>query len=320
MKGSKRLLLVLLVIAVAATVIVLRSKHTPAPAPESPPPDHAAQSHPAAPAPVVPPPATVAEHPTATQPSATPSVAPSTPPALPTPPVAKADTPPSYSAAVNAAVERFKDASIPIEERMNDVQALARKGDAEAIGTLMALGSEDTYLNYLAVEALAKAKSADVAPYLQAKLQDRDPRIISAAVKGLSAQLGETAVPDIAKTMVANRKRDDGYQDTVCAACVDALAATQSSTAIPALGAELADTVGYTLQHDYGSRVVQALKTIDDSAAKPALEAYVARLKQQLAGMSGHPMGETYLKGKIDEAMKVIDELGKQAASGQLSP
>jgi hypothetical protein len=66
--------------------------------------------------------------------------------------------------------------------------------------------------------------------------------------------------------------------------------------------------------------VVQALKTIDDSAAKPALEAYVARLKQQLAGMSGHPMGETYLKGKIDEAMKVIDELGKQAASGQLSP
>lgn len=319
MKGSKRLLLVLLVIAVAATVIVLRSKHTPAPAPESPPPDHAAQSHPAAPAPVVPPPATVAEHPTATQPSATPNVAPSTPPAPPTP-VAKADTPPSYSAAVNAAVERFKDASIPIEERMNDVQALARKGDAEAIGTLMALGSEDTYLNYLAVEALAKAKSADVAPYLQAKLQDRDPRIISAAVKGLSAQLGETAVPDIAKTMVANRKRDDGYQDAVCAACVDALAATRSSTAIPALGAELADTVGYTLQHDYGSRVVQALKTIDDSAAKPALEAYVARLKQQLAGMSGHPMGETYLKGKIDEAMKVIDGLGKQAASGQLSP
>jgi len=234
-------------------------------------------------------------------------------PAPVTPATSAATTrPPSYPPDVLAVVAHFKDTSVPIEDRQNEVAALAKKGDGEAAQILMALGSEYTYLNFMAVEGLANIKDPAIAPYLKDRLQDKDHRILAAAVKSLAAQIGEGAVADIAKVIVSNRKREDGYQDTVCGACVDALATTRSPQAIPILGAELAETVGFTLQHDYGSRVVQALKTINDPAAKPFLQAYVDKLTKQMDGMAENPMGQVYLKGKIDEAMQVAQGLGSK--------
>jgi hypothetical protein len=207
-------------------------------------------------------------------------------------------------------VRHFEDAGVPVAKRLADLAELEKKGDAEAAAILMALGNEPTYLNYAAVQALGGVKAAGVAEYLAGKLADPDPRVICAAVKSLVRQRGDAAVGDIAATVKANRQRPDGFQDTVCAACAEALGETRSAQAVPVLDAELRETVGTTLQHEYGSQVVRALAATGRTEAKPVLLAYAERLSRELSKYDDNPMGKRYIEGKIAEARQAADGLG----------
>ena len=213
------------------------------------------------------------------------------------------------SAEARRNVERFADASVPVARRLAALDELARKGDRASAETLMAVGDEITYLNYAAVEALGKVKTAEVAEYLAGKLADPDSRVLCAAVRSLAAVDGEKAVAPISRVLQANRSRPDGHHDDVCGACVEALGAIGSSRAIPALAAEFEQTFGVTLRHDYGSKLVKALKQIGDPAARPALLAYAERLAKEEAGMADNPMGQSYLQAKVKEARDAAESL-----------
>ncbi|MDI6775328.1 MAG: hypothetical protein QME60_08075 [Verrucomicrobiota bacterium] len=206
----------------------------------------------------------------------------------------------------------FKNAAIPAAERLGHIEELARRGDDLAMNILKALGDEDTYLNYEGVEALGKVKGrADVAEYLKGKLAAPDSRMLCAAVRSLAAIEGESAAPAIAGVLNANRTRPDGHHDNVCAACVESLAAIRAASVIPILKAEFEETVGVTLLHEYGSKLVKALRDIGDPAGRPILLAYVDRLVKEEQAMTDNPMGREYLRDKIREAHDAAAALGK---------
>jgi hypothetical protein len=209
------------------------------------------------------------------------------------------------------AVARFVDASIPVSQRMAEIDQLGQRGDAAAVQILMTLGDTYTYLNFAAVEALGRVKTPEVARYLAGKTSDKDPKIVAGAMQSLAQVQGAEGIPVIAATLAANRQRPDGFQDTVCAAGVKALGEIGSPKAIPALAEEFEKTVGKTLQHEYGSQVVAAFKAIGDPAGVPALEAYAHRLQTQRDGMDKNPMGQHYLEGKIKEVRDAIACLRK---------
>lgn len=209
-------------------------------------------------------------------------------------------------AAIAASIARFADASIPVSQRMAEIDQLGQRGDAAAMQILMKLGDTYTYLSYKAVETLANIKTPEVAKYLAGKTTDNDPRIVSCAVQSLARVQGSEAVAAIAEVVAANRQRPDGFQDMVCAAGVKALGEIGSAQAIPPLAEEFEKNVGKTLQHEYGSQVVAALKAIGDRAGVPALEGYAARLRQQKDAMSDNPMGQRYLEGKIKEVEDTV--------------
>lgn len=214
--------------------------------------------------------------------------------------------------AIRRQVEHFQDPMVDVDVRQKELEDLAARADAAAIEILKALGSEHTYLNSAAVELLGKVNGrADVADYLREKLTNADPRVLSAAVRSLAQQQGAAAVGAIEKVIRNNRRRQDGFEDTVCAACVQALAETKSPAAIPVLEAELRESVGPILNHDYGSQVVAALLAIGDPKAQSVLLAYADRLSQVLARADGNPLGRTYVEGKIKEAREAAALLGK---------
>jgi HEAT repeat protein len=189
---------------------------------------------------------------------------------------------------------------------MSEIDQLGQRGDAAAVQILMTLGDTYTYLNFQAIEALGRVKTPEVARYLAGKTGDKDPKIVAAAMQSLAQVQGAAGIPVIAATLAANRQRPDGFQDTVCAAGVKALGEIGSPQAIPALAEEFEQTVGKTLQHEYGSQVIAAIKAIGDSAGVPALEAYALRLQTQRDAMSKNPMGQHYLDGKLAEVRAAI--------------
>lgn len=208
-------------------------------------------------------------------------------------------------------VRYFEDAGVPVTKRLAELAELAGKGNFDSATLLMTLGSEHTYLNYAAVQALGGVKAAGVREYLVGKLADPDPRVVCAAVKSLVQQRGEAAVGDIAVTVKANRRRADGFEDTVCAACAEALGETRSAQAVPVLESELKEAVGVTLQHEYGSQVVRALAATGRLEARPVLLAYADRLSRELPKYDDNPMGKRYVEGKIAEARQAAERLGR---------
>lgn len=209
-------------------------------------------------------------------------------------------------------VAHFEDSVIPVPQRLQELKDLAKRGDALAVAVLEALGNEETYLNYAAVEALGQIHAPGVLEYLQAKTTNPDARVICAAVSSLAAIEGAAAVPQIGVVLQANRARPDGHQDIVCGTCVVALGTIGSAAGVPLLATELRETYGYSLSHSYASQVVQAMQAIGDPSGIPALLAYVARLTVEKQKMAGNPMGLEYLDGKISEAQKAVAALQKK--------
>jgi hypothetical protein len=221
-------------------------------------------------------------------------------------------TPPTPQ--VLAAVRSFGDALTPLEDRRERIRDLAAQGTDDALAILMALGNAETYLNWAAVEALGDCTNTAVEPYLLGKLDHPDPRVLAAAVVSLAKVAGERAVADIAATLARNHVRPDGHEDMVCGACVAALALTRSPAALPALEAELQHTVGTSLGYDYGSRVVAAVAGIRDPRTGPILLSYVDKLTVALTDMPSNPLGQQYVRTKIEETRQAAEAQDHQVS------
>lgn len=206
------------------------------------------------------------------------------------------------------ALTMLQDNSVPIETRRAEIEKLIHRGDT---ATVMAIGNADSYLSDVAVTALGQMKSPEISAYLSQKLVDDNPRVAAAALRSLAHVSGAQAVPQIATALVNNRVRPDGFQDMVCAAGVDALGSTQSSLAVPALAAELTETVGIRLNYDYGSQVVTALRATGSTTAVPALQTYRDRLVAILSQAPENPLGKRYLETKITEVDEALADLRK---------
>ena len=155
-------------------------------------------------------------------------------------------------------------------------------------------------------------KEPDVAAYLEAKLTHGDPRMVAAAVVSLARVEGAAAVEKIAAVLDRNRRRDDGHQDIVCTTCVETFKELRVPSALPALALELEKTVGVTLHHEYGSKVVAAIGEIGDPAGVGALQAYAERLRALKVKQSGNPKGEQYFQSKIDEVVATMTRLQQE--------
>jgi HEAT repeat protein len=206
-------------------------------------------------------------------------------------------------------VDRLTDTAAPIERRLAEIDALAERGDEASARRLMALADHDPRLGAVAVAALGRIRSAEAETYLRARLAHPDPQVLAAAVRSLGRVAGPAAVAAIGQTLQQNHRREDGYEDTVCGACVEALGAVGSAAAVPMLAAELERTVGRDLQHEYGSQVVAALGRIGDASARVALLAYADRLRAQRDRQRENPLGRQYLDQKISAVAAAVDSL-----------
>jgi hypothetical protein len=212
--------------------------------------------------------------------------------------------------AAEAAAAGALDEEAPFERRLAAVEALASHHGGTAARTLMELAAQEGPLRTPAIEALGQLPpDARVALQLRMLLAVPDPHALAAAVRSLGRQEGAAAVTAIGETLQHNRRRPDGYEDTVCGACVETLGAIKSPAAVPILVDELEANVGRELQFDYGSQVVAALRSIGHSSARPALAAYRDRLRSEQAAQGGNPLGLHYLAQKIDEADAALDSM-----------
>lgn len=206
---------------------------------------------------------------------------------------------------IRAALARFADAKIPLDERRKEIAELARKADARSLELLMALGDELTYLNRTAVEELGSAQAASaeqkakVAAYLEAKLAADDALLICAAVRALGRLEGEAAVPELLAVIQANHERPDGHQEMVCSAAVEMLRDIGSLQGVAGLIAELARSGEKGWSLEYGSKLLAALLRADTPEGRAAALAYAARLAAQLPKDA---MARKYYEAKISEA------------------
>lgn len=204
-----------------------------------------------------------------------------------------------------------KNTAIAPDEREAHIAELGKKGGTDASRKLMALGDEDTYLNFAAVRSLGAINSPEVTAYLETKLRDGDPRVVAEAVGSLAKIEGVEAIPWIAEVLIRNRRRDDGHQDIVCTACIEALKKIRAPSALRVLASELELTVGISLHHEYGSKVVEAIAEIGDPSGVSILRSYAERLQSLKVSQTGNPKGEQYFQSKIDEAMMAISQIQK---------
>lgn len=196
-----------------------------------------------------------------------------------------------------------------LSERRAAISLLATAQDLESAQKLMRFGQESGLHNSAAVEALASFPQAEVTSYLNARLTDPDPRIVMAAAKGLAGRDG--SVLALTAAVKANRSRPDGFEHLVCAACVEALGKSRHPDAITALAAELQETVGTSLNLEYGSQVVAALGNTGSASAITALAAYRLRLGSKVERAKADSGVSAYLQQKINEIDTVISRLGK---------
>jgi HEAT repeat protein len=210
---------------------------------------------------------------------------------------------------IDAFLGMTRNAAIDADIREKSILELGRRGGPDAVRKLMALGNEDTYFNFAAVNALGAIQGPEVARYLEEKCFHADPRMVAAAVSSLAQIEGAAAVPPIAVVLERNRHRDDGHQDWVCSACVKALGDLAVPSAWSVLALELEKTVGVTLHYEYGSKVVAALGEIGNPACREALSAYMERLQAAKGKHFGNPKGEHYFQSKIDEVGGVLSRL-----------
>jgi HEAT repeat protein len=204
---------------------------------------------------------------------------------------------------VRAELARFKDTKRPLKQRRRDISILAKRGDARSIEILMALGDENTYLNWAAVEALGRCLKPDVTEYLKKKLESKEKRVMCAAVRSYARHMGEAAVPELADLLKKNRTRPDGYEKEVQSAIVKVMAGLNDPKTVPVLTEELTRYKETSWNLDYGSIVVGALGRVGTPAAHKAIKTYA----DGLAGMKPEdPMAKKYFEDKIAEAQKAI--------------
>lgn len=204
-------------------------------------------------------------------------------------------------------LSRFKDTRRPIAERLEEIAQLARSEEASSIGVLMALGDEQTYLRWAAVEALGKVRKPEVEVYLRNKLSDPDPGVLSYALRGYAEQKGADAVPSLLEVLQRNRRRNDGMEEGVLTETVKMLGRIGSSAALPALVQELERVTsekGVSLE--YGSAVLTALLQIRDPQARGAVEHYSAKLAELVPA---DPKFKKYWEDKVAEARKASASL-----------
>lgn len=206
---------------------------------------------------------------------------------------------------MEALVKRLQAAEIPVEERQAELQALAKQGGREAVDTLMAIGNERIYLGPTAVELLGSVPDEDSKEerlnYLRAKLDDNDPRVLSAAVRAYAQLGGDEAIPVLAEIIRRNRTRPDGHEDAICYSAVRALGETNSPAAVSILREELERSEEPAWSLEYGSSVVAALVAVQTVEARAAAGEYAERLAGRVPE---DPLAGEYYRQKIAEARR----------------
>jgi hypothetical protein len=110
--------------------------------------------------------------------------------------------------------------------------------------------------------------------------------------------------------LASNRKRNDGLQEDVEVACVEALTAIAGPKAAAILGEELSAFAQSGRQDlEYGSTVVQALKKVGQSDGVAALESYAATLDKRLSDFLGEQREMMLQAGLTEERIKAGEEM-----------
>lgn len=210
-------------------------------------------------------------------------------------------TPPADD--VRAELERFTDTKRPIKQRRRDISLLAKRGDDRSIEILMALGDENTYLNWAAVEALGQCLKPEVTEYVKGKLEAKEKRVMCAAIRIYARHMGEAAVPELADLLKKNRTRPDGWEVQVQSEIVKVMAGLNDPKTVPVLTEELGRYKEQGWNLEYGSVVVAALGRVGTPDAHSAIKTYA----DGLVGMKPEdPLARRHYEDKIAEAQSAI--------------
>ncbi len=237
------------------------------------------------------------------------------PAAAPATPVAPPATPPATDEVrVRTLVTQAADPAVPEERRVaaiGEAAAAAAKGDATAVRALVAVADSGAYLAPQAVRALGEVATPAAQAYVDHAVTQGNPMIAAAAVRALAPR-GAAAVPLIEQTMLANQRRNDGYQDVICAAAIEALADTRAPEAVAPMARALAAIVAdSTLSYPHAEKIVAATQRLGRAEAVPALQRHIERLRQDRDAMTDNPMGRGYLDGLIAQTSDVIATLNR---------
>lgn len=216
---------------------------------------------------------------------------------------AATNAPPPMTDEIRNKIRYFKDTTIAIEIRREELKRLARKADDQTLQILTTLGNERIYLNGAAVEALgafkASPRKAEVEAYLREKLKTTDSQLLCSAIRGYTALAGADAVPELAVVLKDNRTRPDGHHEIIRMAVAKALVETASPEGLKVLDAELQRSGEKDWTLEYGSEIISVLAGHMTDDLRKTLRSYADRLE---ARKPAEALAAEYFDTKIKEA------------------
>lgn len=206
-----------------------------------------------------------------------------------------------------------RDTSVPLKKRRDRLNILAASGTDENVRALMAVADAEIYMRRYALESLGRVKNSsmrsEIAAFFVKHLDHTDAVQVCESARAIANVQGEEAVEPLIETLKKNRTREDGHQQMVQTAVVEALGGIGSPKAVSALASELERSGEKGWNLEYGSSVLAALVLCDSAQARKAAAAYAERLSKSIPE---DPMARTYVERKIKEA--------RAAARGEYKP
>lgn len=214
----------------------------------------------------------------------------------------------SFKESIEAEVRRFNEVPLPIEERVRQMEDLARKGDVFSVEVLFALAnsSNSSGLNLAALSSLGLVQNPETAnrvnEFLKRKIKDEVLENRAIALRGYIKLGGEKVLPDVMALLIEMRKDPLGEETRqLRSAAIESLTSLGSDGASKILSSELA-WIGEKPDErnlEYGSLLV-------DSLCKLSPPNYVKDISQYLTSLEANIPQNSYEKESFEQKLKEL--------------
>jgi hypothetical protein len=218
----------------------------------------------------------------------------------------------SFKESLEAEVRKFNEVPLPIEERVRQMEELARKGDVFSVEVLFALVNtpNSSGLNLAALSSLGLVQNPDTAnrvvEFLKRRIKDETWENRAVALKGYVRLAGDKALPVLGDLLKEIRKEPLAEQTRqLRSAAVESLALLGTEGAAKLLVSELA-WVGEKPDErnlEYGAQIIDSLTRLAPPDYLKDVSHYAAALE---ANIPENSYEKESFERKIKELKKII--------------